>query len=619
MKQAHSLVSGWLLAAAFACGLLAGGCERPPDPDARFVCTAEIKGFDPAFANDQYSAGAQIQVFEGLYEFQYLKRPMELQPLLADGQPTISADGLTYTFRLIDARYQDDPCFAGGKGRAVTAQDFVWCWKRLVALPDSTGSWIFEGKIAGLDDWAKRAKAVLGPIHDNVNDTYPYTDPAMDGVVAEEVAGLRALDDRTLQVTLTEPYPQFMWTLAMSFTVVYPPEAIAKYGMDFMNHPVGCGPYRTEDYWIFDRKITYVRNLNWHGGTYPTEGAPGDIEAGLLEDAGKPLPFLDRIEFRVVPESQPRWLMFLEGDVERVETEREIWEKAMTPEGALRPDLAERGVRVLREPKSDIAYNAFNMEDPVLGAAAGDRGRKLRQALCLAQDQDRWIKVMRNGFWAVPAKGPVPPNVAGYIADEPSPYSGRDLVRAKALLAEAGYPGGRGLPVLNYEMSGSDAVTRAGAEIFKNNMADIGVKVDLVANTWDQFNDKVQKKKGQVFGMAWGADYPDAQNFLQLFYGPNVSPGPNGSNYSNPAYDALYDRMKVMQPGPARDEVIRKMLRIVNEDCPWSYTDHRIQYSYAHGTLHGFKFQDINPWLFKYYRVDRKRAAQPGAERSTDR
>lgn len=601
-----------LLLLAFVAPLLAA-CEPSVEADARFVSIAEVKGFDPVFGNDQYSAGAQNQVYEGLYEFHYLKRPIELVPLLAEGPPVVSEDGLTYTFRIREARYQDDPCFPGGKGRAVTAGDFVWCWKRLMALPDSTGSWIFDTKIEGLDDWAKRAKERIGPLHDNVNDHYPFAHPDMREIAAEEVPGLRAPDDRTLVVRLTEPYPQLLWTLAMSFTVVYPPEAIEHYGMDFMNHPVGCGPYRTSDYWVFDRKIVFVRNENWHGGTYPSEGAPGDAEAGLLADAGKPLPFLDRVEFHVITASQPRWLLFLGGKLDRVETEREIWSKSMTPDGKLRPELAAKGIRVQVEPKADLTFVAFNMADPLLGHAAGERGRKLRQAMCLAQDQDEWIRVMRNGHWAEPAAGPVPPTVAGYVGDVKSPYARRDLDRAKRLLEEAGYPGGAGLPVLRYDMSGSDQNSRTSAELFKNNMAAIGVRIELIANAWDKFNDKVHKKMTQVFGMAWGADYPDAQNFLQLFYGPNGSPGPNGTNYLNPEYDRLYDVMKVMLPGPARDDVIRQMLRVVNEDCPMAYTDHRLQYSYAHERLRNFKFQDGNPWSFKYYRILKAPAAAPSA------
>jgi ABC-type transport system substrate-binding protein len=479
-----------------------------------------------------------------------------------------------------------------------------------MAVPASQGAWIFEGKIKGLSEWARRAGAKLSELYDDLNDHYPFEHPEMEALIAQDVPGLRALDDHTLRVELTEPYPQFLWTTAMPYAFPYPREAVFKYGIELLHHPVGCGPYRVEDYWIFDRRITFVRNPTWHGQTYPTEGEPGDREKGHLDDAGRPLPFLDRVEFVTITASQPRWIEFLERRLDRVETDREIWEKAMTATGELRPELREQGVRLEIAPRADIAYTVFNMEDPVIGAPAGERGKKLRQAMCLAYDQELWIRIMRNGFWAQRAYGPIPPTVAGYVEEPKSPYVERDLPRARRLLAEAGYPEGRGLPRLRYEMNASDALTRNGSEIFVNCMREIGIGVDLVANTWDQFIEKANKKNAQIYGVAWGADYPDAQNFLQLFYGPNESPGPNGANYKNPEYDALYDRMKVMQDSPERDAVIRQMLAIINEDCPWQYTDHRRTYSYAYRWLKNYKYSDIGSWQFKYYRVDREEKAR---------
>src|SRR6185503_5066095 len=187
----------------------------------------------------------------------------------------------------------------------------------------STGNWIFAKKVKGLDDWVKRVQERLRPL--NVQMWYPFEHESLRSLVAEEVPGLRAVDDRTLRVELTQPHPVFQWLVAMGYGVVYPHEALEHYGMDFGNHPVGCGPYTVEDYFVYERKVVYVRNPTWHGQLYPGDGAPGDKESGLLDDAGKPMPFLDRVEFTVMPKSQPRWLKFLEHDVDRVETEKEIW------------------------------------------------------------------------------------------------------------------------------------------------------------------------------------------------------------------------------------------------------------------------------------------------------
>jgi ABC-type transport system substrate-binding protein len=582
-------------------------CAKAPEPDARFAAIAEIKGFDPAYTSDQYAAGAQFQVFEPLLEIHPLKRPFELMPCLAETAPEESADHLTFTFKIRDALFQDDACFPDGKGRKVTARDFVWCFKRLMAVPDSQMNWIFAGKIKGLDDWAAKAAKKLEELFDYRNRHYPFESPEMQDLVDEEVPGLRALDDRTLRIELAEPYPQFLWTLTMG--LVYPHEAVEKYGVEFQNHPVGTGPYHVDEFWIFDRKITFVRNPTWHGQTYPTEGGPGDREAGRLDDAGKPLPFLDRVEFVVIRESQPRWLEFLDGRLDRIDVEKEIWDRAMTDDARLKPDLVARGVRFETERMGNVAYTAINLEDPVLGLPAGERGRKVRQAMSLAYDVDEWIRIMRNGRWGVAAVNPIPPGLYGSV-DVASPYAKRDLVRAKKLLEDAGYPGGEGLPTFRYEMYGTDTLVRNSAEIFVSEMKEIGVDVELVGNTWDQMIAKINDKKAQIFGMSYSQDYPDAQDFLQLFYGPNEAPGPNATNYKNPEYDALYKKMSVMQDSPERDEVIKKMVAMVNEDCPWIYADVRTNYSFLHPWLKDFKYSDINSWMFKYCRVDKAEKAR---------
>jgi len=595
---------------------VAAACAKAPEPDARFVSNSEIRSFDPVFAGDSYAVGALFQVYETLVELHPFKRPVEMMPSLATSWDE-SPDHLVFTFHLRDdAFFQDDACFPGGKGRKVTAQDFVWCFKRLMAIPTSNVSWIFAGKIKGMDDWAAAAGKELAPLFDPANRYYPFEANEMRDVVAQDLPGLRALDDRTLRIELSEVYPQFLWTLTMAY--VYPHEAVEHWGMEFQNHPVGCGPYHVDEFWIFDHRITFERNPTWHGQTYPTEGAPGDKEAGRLDDAGKKLPFLDRVELVVIPESQPRWLEFLDRRIDYIETEKEIWERAMTPDAQLRPDLVAMGVRVEKEPIANIAYTGFNMEDAVIGAPAGEKGKKLRQAMSLASDVRTWIDVMRNGHWGVPAFNPIPPNVHGYV-DVKSPYARYDVAAAKRLLAEAGCPEGRGLPQLHYDMYGNSTLQRNGAEIFKNQMKEIGIDVDLIANTGDQFIAKQNAKNVQITGQSYSQDYPDAQDFLQLFYGPNEAPGPNSSNYKNADYDALYKRMSVMQDSPERDVVIRKMVEILNDDCPWIYQDLRTQHLYCQPWLRNFKYSDIALWMFKYYRVDAdekaRRLGRAGAER----
>jgi ABC-type transport system substrate-binding protein len=254
------------IALALAGALCVSACDAIPPPDATFVSPSDIKTFDPVDAGDLYAGGAQRQVYDGLLEYDYLKRPPELIPALASALPEISEDELTFTFHLRDDIYfHDSTCFdperkVKAKGRRVVAEDFVYCWKRLVAMPDSKGNWVLAGKIIGLDEWAARAGKKLGELQDKRNRYYPFEHPEMRELVAEPVEGLRALDDTTFQVKLSEAYPQFLWVLAMSYTVVYPHEALEEHGLEFRYHPVGTGPYTVDEFWPFDLKVSFTRN-----------------------------------------------------------------------------------------------------------------------------------------------------------------------------------------------------------------------------------------------------------------------------------------------------------------------------------------------------------------------
>ena len=262
--------------------------------------TPRIKGLDPAKAGDVASSMVVGRVYEGLLEYSYLDRPYHLQPMLASAMPEVSADGLTYTFHIRKGIFfQDDPCFPSGKGRELTAEDFVYSIKR-VADPKnaSSGYWAFNGRIAGLDEFRAASSG------DRPTD---YNAP---------VEGLHAPDRYTFQIQLKEPYPQLLWILAMNYAFAVPREAVEFYGSDFINHPVGTGPYilaKSKSNYC----IEFVRNPKWaetgRVELYPSTGSAEARAAGLLEDAGKPVPFIDRIVQYVVDDPATQWMMFLTG------------------------------------------------------------------------------------------------------------------------------------------------------------------------------------------------------------------------------------------------------------------------------------------------------------------
>jgi ABC-type transport system substrate-binding protein len=560
--------------------------------------TSRIRGFDPVKAGDVASALASSRIYEGLVEYAYLDRPYHVQAALAEALPDISEDGLTYTFKIRQGIYfQDDPCFTrtGGKGRELVAEDFVYSVKRVADMKNaSTGFWAFNDRLVGLDEWRETTAG------DAPSDYDAF------------VEGLHAPDLYTLVMKLKRPYPQLLWILTMHYAFAVPREAVEYYGREFVNHPVGTGPYILKRY-RQNYRYEYVRNPKWaetgREDLYPEHGAPDDPPE-LLEDAGKPIPFIDRIIQYVVDDSTTEWLMFLTGAFESSGVSRDNWDVVITKDRMLTPELSRKGVRLLSAPTLTIFYIGFNMDDPVVGRGANpeeaERTRKLRQALTCAFDSESYIRFYNNRITR--PKGPIPPGMAGYD-DKPSPFP-FDVERARKLLAEAGYPEGRDpktgrrLQLILEMGSGDNPEFRQAAELIANFMERIGVVLRPSYNNWPTFLEKMERRQMQLFSLGWVADYPDAENFLQLFYGPNHSPGPNHCNYQNAEFDVLYEKARVMQDTPERSELYRKMAEIVVEDCPWIFTSNPLAYGLHHEWIRNYKYHDFPYGMAKYYKID---------------
>jgi len=562
--------------------------DRDPGNVYRGALISNLKTFDPAQASDAYSIQSQYQIYEGLYEYKYLARPYDVQPALAAAMPTISADGLTYTIPVrTDVEFQDDQAFPQGKGRKVTAHDFVFSLKRLADVRTQTyGWWVFDDKIVGLNDF-RTASESLPPLPDSL----------IPALYDREVAGLRAVNDSTVVITLTRPYPYFKYILAMPYAYVIAREVLAHYGEEFLNHPVGTGPFVLKE-WRRGLRLTFVRNPKYKHGFYPTEGSAEDSAAGLLADAGKPLPFVDRVELGIFNETQPMWLNFLRGNLDRSSIPKDNYAQAVNPERGLRGEFAERGIKLHRMADLDVVYICLNMQDPVVG-----KNRKLRQALQLGYDVETVVSRFYNGR-GVRAQGVIPPGLFGYEGSFKSPFGVYDVARAKALLAEAGYPEGRGLPELVY-LTVANTEARQRGEHFAQNMAALGVRVRVESATWPEYLERIRMRKFQLAGASWMADYPDPENFLQLLYGPNAPPGANNASYDNPEYNKLYERMAIMADGPERLEVIRRMRDIISEDRPWIIVAHRITELLSYDHVRNLKPSSAIDAPVKYYRVVR--------------
>jgi ABC-type transport system substrate-binding protein len=458
-------------------------------------------------------------------------------------------------------------------------------------------------------------------------------DPAFRELRADEqyaraggIEGLRLEGDFALTLVLAEPYPQILYWFAMPFTTPVPWEAVAYYdGEDgrpfFKDHPVGAGPFEVTR---FDKRnrIDLSRNENWYGvqhpewrapGTvYPSEGEPEDAALGRLDPAyvGKPLPFLDRIEFRMEKEAIPAFNKFLQGYYDASGIIRESFDK-IVHEGALSPEMAALGMKLEKSVDPTIYYIGFNMNDPVIGAPAGKRGRSLRQAMSLAIDVVEYDRIFNNGR-GVPAQSPIPPGIFGYEEDYRNPYRQPDLARAKALLREAGYPDGidpetRRPLHLSFDLGDTSTQARLRFLFFVERWALLGLDVEIAATHYNKFRQKVEEGAYQIFMWGWIADYPDPENFLFLLWGPMAqsrSGGPNTANFEDPAFDERFLAMKNLENGPRRMQIIREMRAILERERPWIELSHSENYVLYHCWMHNVKPAGLSLPAAKYVDID---------------
>jgi ABC-type transport system substrate-binding protein len=556
------------------------GCAPKPENNAGtlYLIGGDFKGFDPIDSGDTETAEEICRVYEGLMEYSYLDRPFKAIPRLAEAMPEISADGLMYTFHLKHGvRFSDDKCFPNGKGREVTANDFIYSFKRLLHPKNqSDGDWIFIQHVLGAKSWAAK------------------------GDFAAPIPGFVAPDNYTLQIKLAKPYPQLLWVLTMSYAFVVPREAVECYGDDFRGHPVGTGPFRLVS-WRRRYRTEYERNPAFSGQTYPSSGAPGDREAGLLADAGKPLPILDRIVLYDTYEFYTLWQMFLAGQIAVGGLSKDYFEKAITPQLGLSDDLKRRGIRLYKTPEASTWFIGFNMKDAVVGGA----NKKLRQAFACAIDAPKMCEVIYNNRYT-PANSPVPPGIAGHT-DKPYAYS-FNLARAKKLIAEAGYPGGRdkkGNPLrltMIIPGAGSTEVRQLG-DFLVDQLSAIGVELVPQILSFNEYLRREHDGYYQLVYAGWIGDYPDAENFLKLFYSPNKCPGVNVTNYENPAFDQLYERITVMPDSPERTALYEQMAEMAMEDCPWALLTYPLTYGLYQPWFQNYKRNTFSYASSKYFKV----------------
>lgn len=510
---------------------------------------------DPVHAANVYANYVVENAYDTLFAYKYLARPYVLKPNLADGWPEISDDLLTYRIRFKKGvRFQDDPAFPGGWGREVLASDFVYSLKRQFdPKTRPQGAWFWQGRIVGLDAWKEAGSDY-----------------------SQEVEGLRALDDRTVQVVLTRPYPQLLDTFAQGFSAVVPREAVERYGREFAVHPVGSGPFKVVSY----DSARVVMDRNPHFRREPVDLAAEGYDpatqrfSGVERIQGRSPPFIDRLIIDFVKDDTSAWNSFTKGDeIQYIGLPAEKTEEVLESRSPLKlkPEFAAR-YQAFAGIEAGFVFEAFNFNFPEFGYSndpvRNERNKALRCAIMKA-----WDWQARNDSWyfglGVVFPGIIPPTVPEYDPDVSRETITRDVPGARKLLRDHAWTA-ENLPVLTYGQA-AGVKQRMFFEQARAWLAEIGYPPAKIRAkyypTFGELSRAWKESRLPIVAKGWGLDYPDAENTLQLFYGPNGSPGSNDANYRNAEFDRLYEQSSVMLPGPERTTIYRRMNEILLSDC----------------------------------------------------
>ena len=665
------------IVATAAAALTLGACHGPwndpypaSDRGKNILYSAFIerpKHLDPVQSYVENEAVFTAQIYMPPLQYHYLKRPYQLIPFaatevpqpqyfdangnrLAEVAPAGKVASTLYDIRIRPGiLYQPHPAFArtpDGRPRYIglapaelasyrdlkqfretgtrelVAQDYVYEIKRL-AHPwlHSPIYGLMAEYIVGLKEYAERLQAAaIGAPRDAYLDLDRF-----------DIDGVQAIDRYTFRIRIRGKYPQFLYWLAMPFFSPVPQEAERFYRQPGMTanlsldwYPVGTGPYMLTVN-NPNRMMVMERNPNFAGEPYPSEGEAEDRESGLLDDAGRRMPFIDKVVFSLEKESIPYWNKFLQGYYDASSISSDSFDQTVSVgasgEIQLTDAMRAKGISLQTSVATSTIYLGFNMLDPVIGGYS-ERARKLRQAISIAVDMEELISIFRNGR-GIAAQGPIPPGIFGY-RDGPQGIDAyvydwvdgkprrKTIEYAKKLLAEAGYPDGMdektGTPlIVNFDTTLVGPEGKSRADWFVKQFRKINLQLVIRNTDFNRFQEKIRNGTAQFFMLGWNADYPDPENFLFLFHGPQSRQqrgGENAANYQNPEFDALFERMRNMENGTERQALIDRMVEMLRRDSPWAFGFHPADYTLAHAWLHNRKPNKMANNGLKYQRVD---------------
>ena len=575
-----------LLGAAAPIVLPAAAHANSPAPSQkkvlRYAFEVAETGLDPVRLSDLYSRSLTPHIFEGLYTYDTLARPVKYKPLTADGMPHVSDDFRVWTIKVKPGIFfADDPAFKGKK-RELVAQDYVYALKRFADPANLSPAWsgVETDSYLGLNELNKEALDHKKP--------FDYD---------REIEGVRALDRYTVRFTVKTPRPRLMETFAGGdlFGAVAR-EVVEFYGDRINEHPVGTGPFK-----LVERRrssfLAFERNPNFREMLYDAEPAADDAEgqAILAKLKGRRLPMVDRVEISIVEEEQPRWLSFVNGEVDFAYRVGYQFVGQAMPNGKVAPNLAKKGIRGYHVVEPASSYYIFNMEDPTVGGYEPAKVA-LRRAIGLGMDTRLVINYAYTGLGAI-AQSAVLPYTSAHDPGYRSEYGEYDPARARALLDLYGYKdvngdGWRempdGSPLVLRNSTQADLRSRRIAEAFDRNMRVLGIRVESLVAQWPENLKAARAGRLQMWGLSISAAGPDAVGIYQMYDSHEIG-GQNYARFKMPAVDDMYARLQLLPDGPERQALFREIEKLCLAYMPYKFTMERLSLDMAHPQLVGYR------------------------------
>ena len=586
MKKKRHLILLFAVIAALGWGMFVLSRSNDKIDENEMVMYSAISSkpdsLDPATESSVTSEIIVKHIYDTLYDYDYLKRPYVVVPVLADSMPDVSADGLTCIIKIKKGLFfSDDGCFKDGKGRELTVNDVIYSWKRIANIKNLSPSWwVFDERIVGLDEFREYTKTCA---------------LASDVDYSREVEGLKAIDDYALQVRLKKAWPHMVYNLTKGATTAVAKEAVDYYGKTIVNHPIGTGPYILKQ-WNKESYIELERNPKYNYGYYPTEGEDGDFEKGLLADAGKKIPFIDRVYFVKIEEEPPSWFLFLKGKLDSSYIPKDNFDQAISDGKKLTPEMKKRGIELKMYRLPDTSWIGFNMDDPIVG-----NNKPLRQAISHILDKKRFIDLFANGTLDE-AFGLIPPIMQSYN-EELSKTPSYNVAKAKELMEQAKKIYGGDIPELTLKMPGTSVSERQYGQFFQKEFDKIGLKLNIDYLDAPMYFAELNKGQFQMYFGGVSSSAPIAYNILRMFHSKSIQSG-NHFYYRNEEFDRTFDKASIMVDCPERTELYRKCEKILLDDCVAVFIFHSVSYTLSHSWVENDKPSALQYGLARFIKID---------------